>query len=75
MDPEDIAEGHRMADIAYPCFIARLDGRGRWHWTYYVREDEAIARSKEGYVQKEDCERSIRQIQESPVHAVHFIGM
>lgn len=64
-----------MADITYPCFIARLDGRGKWHWTYYVREDEAVACSREGHIKKEDCERTIRQIKDAPPSAVYFMGI
>ena len=61
-----------MADIAYPCFIARVDGRGRWHWTYYLRQDEPVARSKEGYTRKEDCEQAILDIQDSRKRPVYF---
>ncbi len=64
-----------MADPIYPCFIARLDGLGRWHWTFYVREHEAVARSEEGHVRKEDCERSIREIKEALVSPVYFMGI
>jgi len=64
-----------MTAITYPCFIARPDGRGRWYWTYYVREDEPIAYSKEKYVDRRDCEESVRRVQESLSRPVFFLGL
>lgn len=64
-----------MAEITYPCFIARLDGRGRWYWTYYTREDEAVASSTERYVEREACEQSVRQVKESLPRPVFFLGL
>ena len=64
-----------MADINYPCFIARLDGRGHWYWTYYLHEDEAIASSEKRYLDKHDCERSIRQVQDAEPGPIYFFGL
>lgn len=64
-----------MTANTYPCFIARPDGRGRWYWTYYFRENEPIACSKEAYFDRRDCEESVRRVQESMAHPVFFFGL
>lgn len=64
-----------MTAITYPCFIARPDGRGRWYWTYYVREGKPIADSKEAFFDRRDCEESIRQVQQSLASPVFFFGL
>ncbi|MFA7504307.1 MAG: hypothetical protein WCZ28_06375 [Burkholderiaceae bacterium] len=64
-----------MTAITYPCFIARPDGRGRWYWTYYVREDEPVAYSTAKYADRRDCEASVRQVQDSLERPVFFLSL
>lgn len=64
-----------MTAITYPCFIARPDGRGRWYWTYFIREDEPVAFSKDKYADRRECEESVRQVKESFERPVYFLNL
>jgi uncharacterized protein YegP (UPF0339 family) len=54
-----------MVQVTYLCYIERKDQRGHWYWIYYATNGEAIARSTESYVNRNDCERSIALMQGS----------
>ena len=54
-----------MANRKYPCYIQKKDNRGQWYWIYYAKNYEEISRSSESYINKVDCENSIRLMKES----------
>lgn len=54
-----------MAEVTYPCYIQRKDGKGQWYWVYYAKNKEPIARSSESYVNRSDCTHSINLVKAS----------
>ena len=44
-----------MATVTYPCYWQKKDNSGFWYWIYYARNGQAIARSSESYVKRDDC--------------------
>jgi uncharacterized protein YegP (UPF0339 family) len=61
-----------MVDVTYPCYIQRKDTQGLWYWIYYARNGTAIARSSESYVNRSDCEHSIRLVQASTTDPIFY---
>jgi uncharacterized protein YegP (UPF0339 family) len=54
-----------MADVTYPCYWQKKDQSGGWYWIYYAKNGEAISRSSESYVHRNDCTHSITLMQNS----------
>ena len=61
-----------MATVTYPCYWQKKDNSGFWYWIYYARNGQAIARSSESYVKRDDCTRSIQIIKESSNSPVFY---
>ena len=61
-----------MADVTYPCYKQRKDGRGQWYWIYHARNGEEIARSSESYINRSDCTRGIELVKNSKNDPVFF---
>lgn len=56
----------------FPSYRLYKDKAGEWRWTYNARNGNAIAQSSEGYVRKDDAERSIEIMKESVPAPVWF---
>lgn len=54
-----------MSNVTYPCYWQKKDSSSQWYWIYYASNGEAIARSSESYVRRDDCTRSIEIMQGS----------
>lgn len=61
-----------MAQVEYPCYWQRKDNSGQWYWIYYARNGEAIARSSESYVNRNDCSHSINLMKGSTNDKVFY---
>jgi uncharacterized protein YegP (UPF0339 family) len=61
-----------MADVTYPCYWQKKDQSGGWYWIYYARNGEAISRSSESYLRREDCTRSVDIMKASKDSPVFF---
>ncbi len=57
-----------MAQVTYPCYWEKKDNSGNWYWIYYASNGKAIARSSESYVNKVDCDHSIKLLKGSTNH-------
>jgi uncharacterized protein YegP (UPF0339 family) len=61
-----------MATVTYPCYWQKKDAKGQWYWIYYAKNGEAIARSSESYIKREDCEHSISLVKKSAPDQVFY---
>jgi len=61
-----------MATVTYPCYWQKKDNSGQWYWIYYAVNREAISRSSESYVRREDCAHSIEIMKKSSGSAVFY---
>lgn len=59
--------------VTYPCFLQKKDSFGKWHWTYYGPNGEAIAHSAQGFSKRADCLAEIRMVQDCREDPVYFI--
>lgn len=63
-----------MADTTYPCFYRFKDSQNQFYWIYYARNGEAISRSSESYVRKEDCDHSVGLMRECADKPYYSLG-
>lgn len=61
-----------MADVTYPCYWQKKDHSGGWYWIYYAKNGEAISRSSESYVRRDDCTHSIVLMKNSKDDPIFF---
>lgn len=61
-----------MANVTYPCYWQKKDASGQWYWIYYASNAKAIARSSESYINRSDCENSIRLLKNSAGADIYY---
>jgi uncharacterized protein YegP (UPF0339 family) len=54
-----------MMAATYPCYWRHKDNGGQYYWVYYASNGEALARSSESYVRKEDCDHCVMRLKQS----------